>query len=167
MSKVANKASKTKYRITLSKKFEYPSSVVDENNYLRDVADKAIGDFMDNIERDGLHLEDFTTEVESELPYKVDLKLSKEDREFLSKPVAKTRLDYYIREFCIADVVAKYGVLDHIQNETIFNKVETPIYDDDDNVIDHEYEYYINSEVESFWADRTNHYVAIIRRIGL
>lgn len=176
MSKKEKKVPQRKYRVTITKSFEYPSCVIDSNNKKQDIFQKAGADFLEFIARAHIHLDDFSLNLESDLPFRI--RNAKESDDIESSRQNTASMEHYLREFCIADVEAKYGRLDPISNPSIYVQEEKFIIerdeDDDYNEDDEgrhddepqsrdESNYYLTNEVARYWDARYDHYYKIIR----
>jgi len=99
------------------------------------------------------------------------------DGRILYRKTNSSSMEYYVKEFVISDIEAKYGKMDPTINPDIYDAIELNIYDDDDGwdpddgieriSIDTEIDYQIKNEVSIFWDERFKHYTQIIRRKGL
>ncbi len=161
-----------KYIITLSKIFEYPSCVIDRRNTLNDLYNKSKQDFLENIERNGLNLNEFQVNVQSEIPYEFKPIIRDGDRPVLDQRVNSSNMEFYIREFVVSDIELKYGVLNPETNPSIYTQVSHPIFDEDDidheePPIDHEISYELIDVINNYWNERYQYYINILRKKGI
>lgn len=160
-------ASQKIYRVSISKTFDYPSSVIDEGNRLRDLHEKSITDFFEKARSGKLTVEDFTCKLEVELPFKVR---TKEDQTTKENSEDKFNLDNIIRELATYDVEQQVGKLDPNINPDLFTFVdeewdEPEDEDGEPELVRAAEEPYLKPEYENKIFEREIHYRKALKNI--
>lgn len=164
------------YKITLFKTFAYPSAVINEGNFLVDLHQKAVQDFLQGVVREKITFDSLDYKLEAEVPFKV-----RSSRDPINKTIRdNVSVDYLLTEIALHDTEQKYGKLDPKENKEAFRVIVTntatgeeedgtwTLEDDEDEEVTDTPTLgvippYLKPEVEAFLHERIDYYNNILR----
>lgn len=160
------KQSSTKtYKVSISKTFEYPSCVITKDNYLRDLHEKALNDFFEQIRSNIENGQSFDFQLVAEYPFKVRTRLDPKDLSILkSRTIEGCSLDYLIRIIVDSDIEEKYGKMDPDKNPDIFIFPENVTEKDGTKM---EFEPELKEEITEEIDTRMERYLDLLKRTVL